>query len=125
MEEAEYCDRLGMIYRGELISIGTPEELKTEQMKDDVLEVQCFQPHEAMSLIAKMPDVKEVALFGTKLHVVTESSENTRKSIETLLPPQGFSVAKIEQIVPSMEDVFVSLVENRDRDEQPQKEVRG
>jgi ABC-2 type transport system ATP-binding protein len=125
MEEAEYCDRLGMIYRGELISIGTPEELKTEQMKDDVLEVQCFQPHEAMSLIAKIPDVKEAALFGTKLHVVTESSENTRKSIETLLPAQGFSVAKIEQIVPSMEDVFVSLVENRDRAEQPQKEVRG
>lgn len=124
MEEAEYCDRLGMIYRGELISIGTPEELKTEQMKDDVLEVQCSQPHEAMSLIAELPDVREVALFGTKLHVVTESSENTQKSIEAKLSEQGFSITRIESIIPSMEDVFVSLIEYRDRAEQPQQEVR-
>lgn len=64
MDEAEYCDRLGLIYRGELIAIGTPEVLKTEQMNEDVLEVQCPRPQEAMDLITKLPDVKEVALFG-------------------------------------------------------------
>ncbi len=73
MDEAEYCDRLGLIYRGELIAIGTPEVLKREQMAEDVLEVQCYRPHEAMDMIAKLPDVKEVALFGNRLHVVTES----------------------------------------------------
>jgi ABC-2 type transport system ATP-binding protein len=124
MDEAEYCDRLGLIYRGELIAIGTPEVLKTEQMHEDVLEVQCFRPHEAMDLIAKLPDVKEVALFGKRLHVVTESNERTLQSIQTTLPTQGYPIQSVEHIVPSMEDVFVSLIESRDRAEQPQREVR-
>ena len=124
MDEAEYCDRLGLIYRGELIAIGTPEVLKTEQMNEDVLEVQCPRPQEAMDLIAKLPDVKEVALFGKRLHVVTDSYEKALQSIHATLSEQGYPVEKVERIVPSMEDVFVSLIESRDRAEQPQEEVR-
>ncbi|MDD4073564.1 MAG: ABC transporter ATP-binding protein [Desulfobacterales bacterium] len=124
MEEAEYCDRLGLIYRGELIAIGTPEVLKTEQMHDDVLEVQCPRPQEAMDLIARLPDVKEVALFGKRLHVVTASHGKALQSIHTTLSEQGYPIEKVERIVPSMEDVFVSLIESRDRAEQPQEEVR-
>ena len=41
MDEAEYCDRLGLIYRGQLIAAGTPEALKKEMMQEDVLEVVC------------------------------------------------------------------------------------
>ena len=124
MDEAEYCDRLGLIYRGELIAIGTPEVLKTEQMNEDVLEVQYPRPQEAMDLIAKVPDVKEVALFGKRLHVVTESAEKALPSIHATLSGQGYPIEKVERILPSMEDVFVSLIESRDRAEQPQEEVR-
>ncbi len=124
MEEAEYCDRLGLIYRGELISIGTPEALKTEQMHEDVLEVQCSRPQEAMDLVAGLPGIKEVALFGTKLHVVSDSAEGIPKLIKEALPRHGFTVDLVEQISPTMEDVFVSLIERRDRAEQPQKEVK-
>ena len=123
MDEAEYCDRLGLIYRGELIAIGTPEALKKEKMAEDVLEVQCYRPYEALDRVAKLPDVKEVALFGNRLHVVTESREKVRQAIQATLPAQGYPVESIERIVPSMEDVFVSLIESRDRAEQPQLEV--
>jgi len=124
MEEAEYCDRLGLIYRGELIAIGTPESLKTEQMTDDVLEVQCSRPQEVMALIAKLPHVKEVAIFGKKLHVVTDAYEKALRLIPATLSEQGCAIEKMERVVPSMEDVFVSLIERRDRAEQPQAEVR-
>jgi ABC-2 type transport system ATP-binding protein len=124
MDEAEYCDRLGMIYRGELIAIGTPEALKREQMRDDVLEVQCYRPYEAMDIVSKLPDVKEVALFGNRLHVVTESKEKAQPAIQAALSGQGYPVQSVERIVPSMEDVFVSLIEGRDRAEQSQQEVR-
>lgn len=124
MDEAEYCDRLGLIYRGELIAMGSPETLKTEQMPEDVLEVQCSKPYEAMDVIAKISHVKETALFGNRLHVVTGSGEKVREAILATLPDQGYDVQNIEFIVPSMEDVFVSLIENRDRAEQPQEEVR-
>ena len=124
MEEAEYCDRLGMIYRGELISIGTPEGLKSEQMHEEVLEVQCSRPQEAMDLVASLPGIKEVALFGIKLHVVAESAEGIPKMISEALPREGFTVALVEPITPTMEDVFISLIEKRDQAEEPQKEVR-
>jgi ABC-2 type transport system ATP-binding protein len=92
-------------------------------MHEDVLEVQCSRPQEAMDLLAGLPGVKEVALFGMKLHVVTESSEGIPKMISDVLPGEGFTVDLVEAIRPSMEDVFVSLIEKRDRAEQPQKEV--
>ncbi len=124
MDEAEYCDRLGLIYRGELIAMGSPETLKTEHMPEDVLEVRCANPHEAMDVIGKMPDVKETALFGNRLHVVTGLAEKVRDKILATLPDLGYEVKQIESIVPSMEDVFVSLIENRDRAELPQEQVR-
>ena len=93
-------------------------------MAEDVLEVQCYRPYEALDRVAKLPDVKEVALFGNRLHVVTESREKAQQAIQETLPAQGYPIESIERIVPSMEDVFVSLIEGRDRAEQPQQEVR-
>jgi ABC-2 type transport system ATP-binding protein len=125
MEEAEYCDRLGLIYRGELIASGTPEALKTELMQEDLLEVLCERPQEAMADIEKMSGVKEVALFGKGLHVVVQDAAQAIKAVGKGLEERAYRVERIEQIVPSLEDVFVSLIEARDRAEQPQLEVRG
>lgn len=124
MDEAEYCDRLGLIYRGELIALGSPETLKTEHMPEDVLEVQCSKPHEAMDIIAKISGVRETALFGNRLHVVTDSAEKVQEKISATLVDHGHDLKNIRLIAPSMEDVFVSLIENRDRIERPQKEVQ-
>jgi len=118
MEEAEYCDRIGLIYRGGLIALGTPEVLKTELMQEDVLEVLCDRPHEAMGVIEELASVKEVALFGRGLHVVVKDSEMAVAEIQGILHKQGYQVSRLEKIVPSMEDVFVSLIEARDRAEQ-------
>lgn len=54
LEEAEYCDRLGLIYRGELIAIGTPEALKTELKQEDVLEILCERLQDAMEEVVKV-----------------------------------------------------------------------
>jgi ABC-2 type transport system ATP-binding protein len=125
MDEAEYCDRLGLIYRGELIAIGTPEVLKTRFMQEDVLEVQCERPQDAMAEMEKLPGVKEVALFGKGLHVVAGDAGTAAAAIRGFLDERGYEVERIEQIAPSLEDVFVSLIEARDRVEAPQQEVRG
>ncbi len=124
MDEAEYCDRLGLIYRGELIALGTPEVLKTDLMRDEVLEVQCPQPHKAMELIEKLPGIKEVALFGKGLHIVAESSKSATQLIRRELQKQDHPIERIETINPSMEDVFVSLIESRDLADQPRQEAR-
>lgn len=125
MDEAEYCDRIGLIYRGELIAIGTPDTLKTEFMQEDILEVICERPQDAMESIEKIPGIKEVALFGKGLHVVIEVAESAMELISNLLNKQGYQISNIEKIVPSMEDVFVSLIEARDRAQQTREEVKN
>lgn len=125
MDEAEYCDRLGLIYRGELIASGTPEALKTELMKEDLLEVLCERPQDAMADIERIGGIKEVALFGKGLHVVVQDAATAIAAIGRSLEERAYRVERVEQIVPSLEDVFVSLIEARDRAEKPQSEVRG
>jgi drug efflux transport system ATP-binding protein len=124
MDEAEYCDRIALIYHGELIAEGTPEVLKTKLMQEDVLEVACERPQDAMEEIRKLSGVKDVALFGKYLHVVADDGEAAARSVKESLPQKGFLVERIEKIVPSMEDVFVSLIEARDNAALPAQEVK-
>jgi ABC-2 type transport system ATP-binding protein len=123
MDEAEYCDRVALIYRGELIAIGSPQVLKTELMPEEVLEILCERPPDIMGEIEHVPGVKEVALFGKGLHVVAEDAEATAETLRALLKERGHAIAQVEKIIPSLEDVFVSLIEARDRAEQPQQAV--
>lgn len=124
MDEAEYCDRIGLIYRGELIALGTPEMLKTQWMQEEVLECLCERPQEAMEVLEKISAVREAALFGKGIHLVVEDAVKAIENIQSTLVDRGFKVFRIEKIIPSLEDVFVSLIEARDRAEQPQAEVR-
>ncbi len=124
MDEAEYCDRLGLIYRGELIALDTPHALKTEMMRDEVIEVLCDRAEAAIAEIAELPSVREAAMFGAGLHVVAADGDRTAADVRRLLAARGHAVQRIERITPSLEDVFVSLIEARDRAEQPQQEVQ-
>lgn len=123
MDEAEYCDRVGLIYRGKLIALGPPRELKTELMKEDILEVICERPVDAMEIIDKLPEVREVALFGMGLHVTAANGGDLPAAITAALRDAHIATTRVEKIIPSMEDVFVSLIEEQDRAESPQKEV--
>jgi ABC-2 type transport system ATP-binding protein len=123
MDEAEYCDRIGLIYRGELIALGAPEKLKTDLVQEEILEVFCERPQDAMLEIENLREVKETALFGKGLHVVAANGNEAMSAVTALLREKNYQIGGIEKIVPSMEDVFVSLIEARDRMEQLQPEV--
>ncbi len=115
MEEAEYCDRLALIYRGAMIAAGTPAELKTVHMTDAIVEVRCERPAERMDALAELAGVREVALFGRGLHVVAErdTAAGVLAAVRAALADEPQALA--ERVPPAMEDVFVSLVEAHDR----------
>jgi ABC-2 type transport system ATP-binding protein len=117
MDEAEYCDRLALIYRGRLIALGTPEQLKREHMPEDVLEVALDRPAEALEALRRQPRVREAALFGNLLHVVVADAAEDAAVVRAALAEAGLLVERTEKIVPSLEDVFVSLIEAEDRAE--------
>ena len=118
MDEAEYCDRLGLIYRGELIALGTPEELKGA-IAEEIIEIPCDQPQAALAIVDALPGVRYAALFGRGLHAVTDRAGEAIPLITARLAAAGLAAGRPERIEPSLEDVFVSLIEARDRQMAP------
>jgi ABC-2 type transport system ATP-binding protein len=115
MDEAEYCDRLALIYRGRIIALGTPDQLKRDHMSEDVLEVAVDRPVEALDLLPGTPGVREAAMFGSLLHVVVADAAAHAPVVRVVLERAGIRVDRAEKILPSLEDVFVSLIEAHDR----------
>ncbi len=111
MDEAEYCDRLALIHQGRKIAEGTPDQLKRERMRGDVLEVAVDRPVDALELLAREPTVSEVAMFGTLLHAVVGDAARDAGRVRALLTGAGLGVLAVERIEPSLEDVFVSAIE--------------
>ncbi len=109
MDEADYCDRLALIYRGKIIAEGTPVELRLNYMKRSVLEIEVDRFVEAMDVLYKSGI--ETAIFGSLLHATVEDSETAIPRIRKALEDSNIVVKKMGEIVPSLEDVFVTLIE--------------
>lgn len=111
MDEAEYCHRLGLIYRGKLIALGTPTELKMETLSKGILEVVCDPLIPALDLLKKAPWASEAAIFGEGLHVIGKGDVDTEQEIKALFKTHQIDLERMEWIQPSLEDAFVSLIE--------------
>jgi ABC-2 type transport system ATP-binding protein len=93
-------------------------------MKDEVLELKTEKPQDLMEPFGKVSGVKEVALFGRGLHLVVEDYHKVKPALDQILQQFGIQKEKLKQIEPSLEDVFVSLIEAREERDSVQKEVR-
>ncbi len=113
MDEAEHCNRLAFIYDGQIIARGTPNEIKEEQMLGHVLEVRTDRVIEALAVVEAHPGVGKAALYGAAIHATVEQV-GVAGALAEHLGAQGFAVASVEPILPSLEDVFVALVEARE-----------
>ena len=72
-----------------------------------------------------MDTVKETALFGSGLHAVTPDAKRAVPEIEGMFKNAGIKDFKVERIEPSLEDVFVSLIENYDQTHKDDKSPKG
>jgi ABC-2 type transport system ATP-binding protein len=111
LEEAEYCNNIVLINAGTIIAVGSPKELKQNYIKTPILEVQCSNVIDAMSAIEKEPWAIETSVFGTHLHVTVPDEAGARVQIQVLLREQNIAWTKIERITPSLEDVFIYLLD--------------
>ena len=109
MEEAEYCNRLALIFRGKMVALGTPSELKHNSMKGELLLVECEPLGPAVEALQQAPMIMDAAVFGNALHLVVEQADTAIPQVKQYLAEHGVTVRRIEKIHPSLEDVFVSL----------------
>ncbi len=114
MDEAEHCDTLAFIYGGRIIAMGTPDEIKTQQMSGELLELRTSRIAETLDALAALPEVREAALFGRAIHVTVDRAEAAMPRVTEALAGQGITIESMAPARVSLEDAFVSIV---DRDE--------
>jgi len=115
MDEAEYCHRLALMYRGKVIALGTPAELKRGLTGHSLMQLDSTEPLETMRALEGLDGVRDVAVFGGGLHVAVDDVPATSARIRQALAGKGIEVRRLESIQPSMEDVFVAMIEAEER----------
>ncbi len=108
MDEAEHCNRIALMYAGKLVALDTPIGLKQGTIDGDVLEIEGTPQDEARALIEALPGVREVAPYGARLHAVVDDAAQRGAPLLAALQAGGIADARVEQIDPSLEDVFVA-----------------
>jgi len=112
LEEAEQCNRLGFMIAGELVAQGSPAEVK-RAMSGHLLEIETGAGQKALRVLREHCGAGRVSLFGDRLHVVVDSAEAAAAELRECLAAQGVAVRRISGIEFSLEDVFISLIEQR------------
>jgi len=115
MDEAEYCHRIALMYRGKVIALGTPDQLKESLESHQILYLETSDILDSMKAIEKLPGISDVAVFGGGLHVTVDNEEHASPAIRAALEAAKVGLVHMERIRPSMEDVFVALIEQEER----------
>jgi ABC-2 type transport system ATP-binding protein len=115
MDEAENCHRLALMYRGKVIALGTPDELKHSLVNHQIVHLEVSDVLSAMKTLEKLRGISDVAVFGGGLHVTTSDAGADIPRIRAALDTQGIAISELDQILPSMEDVFVAMIEQEER----------
>jgi drug efflux transport system ATP-binding protein len=110
MDEAEHCNRIGLMYGGKLVALDTPAALKQSTIDGDVLEIEGAPQEQARDIVAAAPGVREVAPHGARLHAIVDDAAGRAAQLTDALATAGIADVRVERIDPSLEDVFVALV---------------
>ena len=112
LDEAEHCNRLAIIHGGRLAALGTTDELKQVFAGRALVELRAANPVEAMRLLDAMPEVEKTSVFGTAVHAVLNGDPRQASAVlRQRLQAAGVAVASIDPVQPSLEDVFLEVVE--------------
>ncbi|HVP19145.1 MAG TPA: ABC transporter ATP-binding protein, partial [Spirochaetia bacterium] len=110
LDEAEYCNELVLMHAGRIIAQGSPGALKRDVITGSVFELECSDPVAGMSVLRGVPEVRETAIFATRLHVGLDKDQDIETALEALRSA-GLAVGAHARIVPSLEDVFIRLID--------------
>ncbi len=113
LDEAEYCHDIVLINAGEIVAHGSPRHLKTDYLPYHILELVTDQPLVAFSLLQGQPFVIELSMFGLNLHVGVADVDAAASQLRQLMAANNLLVERLETILPSLEDVFIHLIEKK------------
>jgi ABC-2 type transport system ATP-binding protein len=112
LDEAEYCNSIVLMHAGKVVATGSPAELKKEYISGPIFEVECDDAGLAMKTLSTEAWVAEAFMFGAFLHVNVRE-ERDRDRISPALKAAGIRMGRMESIKPSLEDVFLQVIDKR------------
>lgn len=111
LDEVATCDHLAFINRGRIVASGSPEAIRHTPLRGVVVEVAQVEALGALRVVEAHPGVVDAALCGTVVHARLRSAEDVA-GLEPALQAAGLPGARVEPVLPSLEDVFVALAED-------------
>lgn len=110
MDEAERCNRVGLMYAGRLVAVDTPAAIK-RRVPGRLLELAPAELERARALLLGMEGILEVQTYGLMLHVFVDEAARRRREIEQALAATGIAFEGMREIEPRMEEAFISLIQ--------------
>jgi ABC-2 type transport system ATP-binding protein len=109
LDEAERCNRIGLLYQGKLLALGTPGEVKN-LMQGTILEIRTNRPRQAKSLLRAHYAPEALGLFGDRVHLVSREPDKDKEKAGRMVSEAGLELLGLRIIDPTLEDVFISVV---------------
>ena len=109
LDEAERCHRVGLIHKGRLLACDTPKQLRT-LIQGSILELRTTDARQTARLLRSRLSNSTVGLFGDRVHLATPTPDQAREQAAVILRNSGIELQSIRVIEPSLEDVFVSVM---------------
>lgn len=108
LDEAERCSRIGLLHKGRILTEDTPVNVKNA-LHSPMLEVWSDDARSAEKTASHIEGVKNVSIYGDRLHILLEKSELADKVVRELLSV-GIKIRDHRMVLPSLEDVFIEMV---------------
>ena len=109
MDEAERCDKIAFFHQGRLLALNSPDQLK-QKLTGCLVKLNVPDPFKEMEIVKSLPFVKECSFQGLSLRLLLDDSN----SVAELERITGF---KPTRLIPNLEDVFIYLLRQQDREE--------
>ena len=111
LDEAEHCHRIAIINAGKLAAMGTSRHLKEIFDRRPILEIHSARPVEVMQVLEGIPEIEKSTVFGTAVHAVLKTSAVDVDALTARLRARGLEISAVDRVMPSLEDVFLDVVE--------------
>jgi len=113
LDEAERCNRLALLHAGRVLHCDTPAALK-RMMPGALVAILSADGRAVRAALARQEGVTHLILVGDGVHAVVDEAERRMPELRAALQRAGVPFGEIAVSSPSIEDVFVAMLENRE-----------
>jgi ABC-2 type transport system ATP-binding protein len=113
MDEADRCQRVGLLFEGKLVICDTPEAIRA-RLPGDLVELRPHDWRAARQLLSALDGVTEIQTMGESLHLIVDSAERRIPAIRSAMKQHALGFDELAIAEPRMEEAFISLIRKMD-----------